>query len=113
MFFVPRTNAVDHFLRLQQIFLAQEFVLLLVGRIRAQNLTHDTFTAVFIYPTRHRIHLQQHARLVVALRPSVAERHKKQTYGHHLADSHSTPFPPLTVSHSRRRLWPWDTNNAK
>jgi hypothetical protein len=59
MFLVPGTNAVDHSFRLQQIFLAQEFVLLLVSRIRAQNLTHDAFTAVFVYAAGHRIHLQQ------------------------------------------------------
>src|SRR6266478_1122345 len=64
MLFVPWANTVNHAITLQQIFLTQQSVSLLVSRVGTDEFADNALTAVFVHTTLRRVHLQQGATLM-------------------------------------------------
>src|SRR6266487_1304425 len=65
MLFVFRTDAINHALRLKNVFLAEHFLRLLVLAIRAENFAGNGFGALLLRAARAGIHAEQSALLIV------------------------------------------------
>src|SRR5437660_5390043 len=77
MLIVPRADAIDHVLALQQVFLAEQFAAFLVPGIGAEHFAGKALTVFFVNATCHRVHLQQRACLIVFRLLGVAQGSKQ------------------------------------
>src|SRR5256885_10761134 len=90
MLYVTRTNAIDHSVCLQEIFLAEHFLRLLAAGVSSQHLPGKTLGVFLRRAARNRIHLQQLATLICPGLFGVYSRSQAYDGAQHDLGTHST-----------------------